>query len=61
VGVEHGDRRGAAPVVLEVEERVADAGWDLVEQRGRDLGGAVDQDGDGITSRRVSTSGTWRT
>ena len=51
----------AAPVVLQVQERVADPGWDLVEQRGRDLGRPVDQDGDGITSNRASTSGTWRT
>ena len=27
---------------------------------GGDLGRSVDQDGDGITSRRASTFGTWR-
>jgi len=60
-GVEHGDRRGAAAVVLQIQERVADAGGDLVEERRGDLGRSVDQDGDAITSRRASTVGTWRT
>ena len=53
--VEHGDRRGAAAVVLQVQERVADAGGHLVEQRRGDLRRSVDQDGDGITSSRAST------
>ena len=60
-GVQHGDRRRAAAVVLQVQERVADAGGDLVEERRGVLGRSVDQDGDGITSRRASTVGTWRT
>ena len=60
-GVEHRDRGDAAAVVLQVEERVADPGRDLVEERRRRLGRRVDQDGDGITSSRASTSGTWRT
>ena len=34
---------------------------DLVEERRGELGRAVDQDGDGITSSRASTVGTWRT
>ena len=59
--VEHRDRGDPAAVVLQVEERVADPGRDLVEQRRRGLGRRVDQDGDGITSKRASTSGTWRT
>ena len=60
-GVEHGDRRGAAAVVLQVQERITDPGGDLVEERRRVLRRSVDQDGDAITSRRASTVGTWRT
>jgi hypothetical protein len=59
--VEDRDRGRAAAVVLQVEERVADPGGDLVEEGRRDVGRPEDQDGDGITSRRASTSGTWRT
>ena len=60
VGVEHAHRGGAAAVRLDIEERVDDAGRDLVEEVRRLLGGAVDQNrvAHEITSRRSSTTGT---
>ena len=59
-GVEHRHGRHAAAVALQVQERVADPRGDLVEERRGNLRRALDQDGDGITSSRASTSGTKR-
>ena len=63
VGVEHADGRDPPPARLRVEERVDDPDRDRVEQVGRRVGRAVDQQVTslvGISSRRASTSGTWR-